>query len=95
MCYLRDLLADLAGLFLAADALGRLAAAALGRLEAEAFRPCQRGPDSKGSGICGSARQRQVPGSHDLTDSVSMELGSYEAIKAAVRVGKGVGFVAY
>ena len=95
MCYLRDLLADLAGLFLAADALGRLAAAALGRLEAEAFKPCQRGPDSKGSGICGSARQRQVPGSHDLTDSVSMELGSYEAIKAAVMVGKGVGFVAY
>ena len=32
---------------------------------------------------------------HDLTDSVSMELGSYEAIKAAVMVGKGVGFVAY
>lgn len=36
----------------------------------------------------------QVLEAHDLTDCISMELGSYEAIKAAVMVGKGIGFVA-
>lgn len=30
---------------------------------------------------------------NDLLDGISMELGSYEAIKTAVMVGKGVGFV--
>lgn len=37
----------------------------------------------------------QVLESHELTDGVSMELGSYEAIKAAVMVGKGIGLVAH